>query len=104
MSKIHDYEWDEKPLADIETDLVFYFDDLFDAVADGKNVDEFVTESGDHFCGCETCYTRETLAFLIPRIIDAWELKQIRLQDANKEVDGDLQLVQDGWVVESESE
>jgi len=39
--------------------------------------DEFETLSGQPFCGCETCYVREELFFLVPRIIEAYKKGQI---------------------------
>jgi len=34
---------------------------------------EFETLSTLPFCGCQTCYTREQLFFLVPRIIKAYK-------------------------------
>ena len=34
---------------------------------------DFETLSGQPFCGCETCYVREQLWFLVPRIIDGYK-------------------------------
>lgn len=44
------------------------------ADADEDELDEnFVTVSGQPYCGCSTCYNREVIMFLIPRIIDAYK-------------------------------
>jgi hypothetical protein len=46
----------------------------------------FETLSGQPFCGCDTCYTREQLYFLVPRIIKAYKEGKITLtEDFKKE-------------------
>lgn len=44
-----------------------------EASIDGEEDDDFETLSGEPFCGCITCYTREQLSFLVPRILDAYK-------------------------------
>ena len=34
---------------------------------------DFTPLSGEPFCGCTTCYTREQLFFLVPKIIKAYK-------------------------------
>jgi hypothetical protein len=46
---------------------------------DGEEPDNFETLSGQPFCGCQTCYTREQLFFLVPRIITAYNEGKITL-------------------------
>ena len=46
---------------------------------DGEEPDNFETLSGQPFCGCGTCYTREQLFFLVPRIITAYKEGKITL-------------------------
>lgn len=46
---------------------------------DGEEPDGFETLSGQPFCGCQTCYTREQLFFLVPRIIKAYNEGKITL-------------------------
>jgi hypothetical protein len=53
-----------------------------ESTIDGEEEDGFVTLSGEPFCGCDTCYTREQLFFLVPKIIRAYK-------------GGDLSLVED---------
>jgi hypothetical protein len=36
-------------------------------------LDGFETVSGQPFCGCDACVSREWIMFLIPRIIDAYK-------------------------------
>ena len=52
-----------------------------ESVIDGEEPDGFVTLSGEPYCGCNTCYTREQLFFLTPRIIDAYSNGQITLEE-----------------------
>jgi hypothetical protein len=41
--------------------------------------DHFATLSGEYFCGCSVCYTREQLFFLTPRIIEGYEEGFVKL-------------------------
>ena len=38
------------------------------------------TISGQPFCGCDTCYWREYLAFTAPKIIEGYLAKKIELE------------------------
>lgn len=41
---------------------------------DSEDADpNFETVSGVSYCGCSTCYNREVITFLMPRIIDAYK-------------------------------
>jgi hypothetical protein len=51
---------------------------------DGEEPDDFRTLSGELFCGCGTCYTREQLFFLVPRIIKAYKEGKITLAEDEK--------------------
>lgn len=44
---------------------------------------DFVTLSGEPFCGCTTCYSREQLFFLVPKIIKAYKEGKITLEEDN---------------------
>jgi hypothetical protein len=47
-----------------------------------ESIDEeehFATISGEYFCGCTTCYSREQLCFLTPKIIEAYKKGFIKL-------------------------
>jgi hypothetical protein len=90
-----DYDWDEAELKDLEESYVRYMDQLTEYVM--GEIDDVEIESTDPFCGCDVCWTRETLAFLMPRILDLYQSGHIwnRKQHGVKEsVDG-LQLVSD---------
>lgn len=41
--------------------------------------EDFATLSGEYFCGCSVCYTREQLFFLTPRIIEGYEEGFVKL-------------------------
>lgn len=47
---------------------------------DGEDV-EFDTLSGEPFCGCTTCYSREQLFFLVPKIIKAYKEGKITIPE-----------------------
>lgn len=44
-----------------------------EASLDESEESEFKTITGQDFCGCTACYTREQIYFLAPRIIEAYE-------------------------------
>lgn len=50
-----------------------------ESTIDGEEPDDFTPLSGEPFCGCQTCYTREQLFFLVPRIIRAYNEGKITL-------------------------
>jgi hypothetical protein len=56
-----------------------------EASVDGEEDDNFSTLSGQPFCGCSTCYTREQLFFLIPQIIEGLKEKKIEMVDTDEE-------------------
>jgi hypothetical protein len=52
-----------------------------ESAVDGEEPEDFETLSGQPFCGCGTCYTREQLFFLVPRIIKAYKEGKIVLTE-----------------------
>jgi len=52
-----------------------------ESIIDGEEPDNFTTLSGEPFCGCSTCYTREQLFFLVPKIIKAYKEGKIVLAE-----------------------
>jgi hypothetical protein len=52
---------------------------------DGEEEDDFVTLSGQPFCGCDTCYTREQLFFLTPYIIKGYKNGDVSLSEDTDE-------------------
>jgi len=73
---INDDAWAKK----LETEYEEYMWNC-ESMVDGEEPDDFVTLSGEPFCGCSTCYTREQLFFLIPRIIDASQKGQVAVEE-----------------------
>jgi hypothetical protein len=92
MSKCTDWEWDEKPMREVEAGLEEYMDKLYSLLADGFEGSQ-ETESTDFFCGCDTCHNREVMAYLMPRFIDLYIDGSIRRWE---EGDNVVQLVPDG--------
>ena len=52
-----------------------------ESMIDGDEDNDFVTLSGEPFCGCTTCYSREQLFFLVPQIIKAYKAGKITLTE-----------------------
>lgn len=75
MSSINDFEWDEEPMKKIEQQYEEMQWVLFNILHESSD-DE--TPSGLAYCGCETCFTRETLATLMPGLLDAYDAGHIR--------------------------
>ena len=94
-------DWDQEAMEFLEIQYDEYVSRLFAALnEDDCGPDS--TESGLPFCGCETCYVRETFAFLMPRFIDLYVKGLITLQHANEGEGDGVQLVQGRGVVESD--
>lgn len=75
---IHDNEWAKQ----LERDYEEYMANCWTAV-DGDwddDVPEFETLSGEPFCGCDTCQTRETLFFFTPRLLKAASEGKVTLE------------------------
>jgi hypothetical protein len=72
---------DEAWAQDLEKGVEDYTDMLFEAVWDGT--EEIVPEtlSGEPFCGCSSCFWRETLFFLVPKIIKGYEDGKLELEE-----------------------
>jgi hypothetical protein len=52
-----------------------------ESTIDGEEEDGFTPLSGEPFCGCDTCYTREQLFFLVPKIIRAYKEGDVTLTE-----------------------
>jgi hypothetical protein len=74
---INDQAWAH----DLEKGVEDYTDMLFEAIHEGgeDSIDE--TISGELFCGCSPCFWRETLFFLIPKIIRGYEEGKLELEE-----------------------
>lgn len=67
---IHDAEWAKQ----LEKDYEEYIGNCYEMVEAEfyeEPYEEFQTLSGEPFCGCSTCHTRETLFFYTPRLLNA---------------------------------
>jgi hypothetical protein len=64
---INDVEWAQE----LERAYEQYMLDCFDSMDADDSDEPFETLSGELFCGCETCQTRETLFFFTPRLLKA---------------------------------
>lgn len=53
----------------LEGGLEEYLTKLFESVDDGEDVE---TESNLPYCGCDVCHTRETISYLVPRIVQGY--------------------------------
>jgi hypothetical protein len=73
---INDDVWSKK----LETEYEEYMWNC-ESMIDGEEPDNFTTLSGEPFCGCSTCYTREQLFFLVPRIIIASQNGQVAVEE-----------------------
>lgn len=66
---------------DLEKGAEDYTDMLFEAVWEGTEDEIGETLSGEPFCGCSACFWRETLFFLVPKIIRGYEEGKIALEE-----------------------
>ena len=62
---VNDEEWAHI----LEKGVEDYTDMLFEAVWEGTEDIIPETLSGEPFCGCSTCFWREALFYLVPRLI-----------------------------------
>jgi hypothetical protein len=72
---------DEAWAQDLEKGVEDYTDMLFEAVWDGTEEVVPETLSGEPFCGCSSCFWRETLFFLVPKIIKGYEDGKLELEE-----------------------
>ena len=81
MSKKEFIVNDEAWAHDLEKGVEDYTDMLFEAVWEGTEDVISETLSGELFCGCSSCFWRETLFFLVPKLIAGYEEGKIELED-----------------------
>ena len=74
--KVNDQEWAH----DLEKGVEAYTDMLFEAVLDANDDEISETLSGEPFCVCSPCFWRETLFYLVPKIILGYEERKIELE------------------------
>ncbi|NBT46499.1 MAG: hypothetical protein EBT07_01595 [Actinobacteria bacterium] len=73
---VEDQAWAEE----LEKGVTEYTDSLFDAVFDGEE-ENIQTLSQEPFCGCSTCFWREALFFLVPRVIKGYQEGKLTLEE-----------------------
>lgn len=76
---IEDQEWAKTLESDFQ-DYVWACEESLD-YEETEEGEAFETLSGEVFCGCQTCFTREQLFFLVPKIIRAYKDGQITLNE-----------------------
>lgn len=81
MSDVSDYEWDTAPLEMLEMGYEDYLNRLFEAMNDDDADMSTIAVTGMDFCGCDTCCTRETFAYLMPKFIDLHKQGYIRAKE-----------------------
>lgn len=74
---INDPEWAEE----LERGIEAYTDMLFDAIFEGTEDEITETLSGEPFCGCSRCFWRETLFYVVPKLLRGYEEGKIELED-----------------------
>lgn len=80
MSKKFSVE-DQSWAHELEKGVEAYTDMLFEAIWEGEEESIPETLSEELFCGCSNCFWRETLFFLVPRIIEGYKEGKITLED-----------------------
>ena len=82
MKKMLDFEiLDTGWARNLEFEYVEYINACFESIEEDEH---FATLSGEPFCGCETCCSREQLCFLTPKIIKAYKEGKVVLTAGSK--------------------
>lgn len=74
---INDQGWAEE----LERGVESYTDMLFEAVYEGTEEEITETLSKEPFCGCSRCFWRETLFYIVPKLLKGYEEGKIELED-----------------------
>jgi hypothetical protein len=72
---VNDQDWAQT----LEKGVEDYTDMLMDAVYEGTDDEISETISGEPFCGCAQCFWRETLFYLVPRLLEGYEEGKVEL-------------------------
>lgn len=70
---------DEDWAHELEKGAEAYTDMLFEAVWEGEEEEVPETLSGEPFCGCSTCFWREALFYLVPRLLEGYNEGKVEL-------------------------
>lgn len=75
---INDSGWAEE----LERGVEDYTDMLFEAIYPEGTEDEITeTLSGEPFCGCNRCFWRETLFYIVPKLLRGYKEGKIELEE-----------------------
>jgi hypothetical protein len=72
---------DEQWAEELERGVEAYTDMLFEAIYEGTEEEITETLSGEPFCGCNRCFWRETLFFIVPKLLKGYEEGKIELEE-----------------------
>ena len=75
--EVIDQEWAEE----LERGVEAYTDMLFEARYEGTEEELTETLSGEPFCGCNRCFWRETLFYVVPKLLKGYEEGKIELEE-----------------------
>ena len=75
--EIIDQDWAEE----LERGVEAYTDMLFEAIYEGTEEEISETVSGEPFCGCNRCFWRETLFYLVPKLLKGHQKGKIELEE-----------------------
>lgn len=76
--EIIDQDWAEE----LERGVEAYTDMLFEAIYSMGDEEEITeTVSGEPFCGCNRCFWRETLFYIVPKLLRGYEEGKIQLEE-----------------------
>ena len=75
--EIVDQQWAE----DLERGVEAYTDMLFEAIYEGTEEEISETVSGEPFFGCNRCFWRETLFYIVPKLLKGYEEGKIELEE-----------------------
>jgi hypothetical protein len=72
---VNDQDWAHE----LEKGVEDYTDMLMDAIYEGSEDEITETISGELFCGCSSCFWREALFYLVPRLLEGYESGKVEL-------------------------
>jgi|AntAceMinimDraft_5_1070358.scaffolds.fasta_scaffold23901_1 hypothetical protein len=78
--QIEDTKWADGLQSGLEEYMMTLQESAY-AEEEGEEIEEVETASGIAFCGCDTCYYREILCYLTPRILEGGAEGKVTLTD-----------------------
>jgi len=76
-----DSYWADLLQYDFEEYTASLYNSIEDELLEDGTEPEPITISGEPFCGCNDCSTREILCFLIPRIIQGYKDGKLKFEE-----------------------